>query len=124
MSIATVLAQVEIAIEPIITAAKELAATAVNYLKDVAISLPQKAVAFIKETPLGTAIMNLISAASTTTASGTEKMAGVIGAAQAAYDAFVANGGLTGLLTAGLSVLRQLAQSLYDDFAATFLKAA
>lgn len=125
MTIASIIAQVEVAIDPIIAEAKAIAAQvatgAFTYLKGVAITAAQKAVALIKETSLGTAIMNLISAASLTTGTGADKFAAVIAAAEAAYTAFVGAGGLSGLISAGLSVLRQVAQSLFDDFTAAFL---
>lgn len=110
-------------LETIITEAKALASSAADFLKDAAISTAQKAVALIKETSLGTAIANLISAASASDATGAEKFAAVLAAVEKAYAAFVDNGGLSGLISTGLSVLRQAIQSLYDDFAATFLGA-
>lgn len=114
---------VEIDIEPIIEEAKEKALTAVHFLLDVPISAAQKAVALIKETSLGTAILNLISAAHSSQASGQDKFSAVFKAATGAYEVFVGNGGLSGLIAAGLSVLRQVVQSIYDDFIAAFLPA-
>ncbi len=123
MSIANILAQIEIAVEPIIEEAKALAGKAIHFLADVPITLGQRAVAFIKETSLGTAIMNLISAASNHDVPGQDKFSAVLGAAQGAYKAFTDNGGLSGLIAAGISVLRELIESLVNDFKATFLSA-
>lgn len=124
MSIATIIAQVEVAVEPIIAAAKEWAGKAVDYLKDVAISAVQKAVALIKETPLGTAIANLVSAASlSTTTSGADKFSAVLAAVTDAYNAFVGNGGLSGLIASGVSVLRQTIQFVYDEMQQAFFSA-
>lgn len=89
-----------------------------TFLEGVAITAEQKAVALLKETTVGTAVANLISAASSASTAGTTKFAAVVAAGKALYDAFVDNGGLKGLLTSGVSVLRQLVQSLFDDFAA------
>lgn len=123
MSIANIIAAVEVAVEPIIAEAKIWATKAVDFLLDVPITLGQKAVALIKETSLGTAIMNLVSAASTASVPGQDKFAAVLSAAQHAYEAFVGNGGLSGLIAAGVSVLRELIESLVTDFKQTFLSA-
>lgn len=119
----SIIDDIEIAIEPIIEEAKEWGEKALDFLKDVPITAGQKAVALIKETSLGTAIMNLVSAASHTGLSGSEKFALVFDKAIAAYRAFADNGGLSGLIATGLSVLRQVIQSLVDDFKAAFLPA-
>lgn len=114
---------IEIAIEPIIEEAKEWAGKAVDFLLDVPITLGQKAVALIKETSLGTAIMNLISAASNHDIPGSDKFSAVLDAAKGAYEAFVGNGGIAGLIATGVSVLRELIESLVTDFKQTFLTA-
>ncbi|MDR7103008.1 hypothetical protein [Croceicoccus sp. BE223] len=116
----SIIDDIEIAIEPIIEEAKEWGEKALDFLKDVPITAGQKAVALIKETSLGTAIMNLISAASLKDVSGMDKFNAVFDGAVAAYRAFTENGGLNGLIASGMSVLRQLVQSLYDDFKAAF----
>lgn len=113
---------IEIDLDPIIAEAKRWAGTAIEFLKDVPITAAQRAVALVKETALGTAIANLISAASHGEGmTGAEKFNAVFEKAIAAYRAFTENGGLSGLIATGLSVLRQVIQSLYDDFAAAFL---
>lgn len=123
MSIHNILAQVEVQLEPIVEEAKEWAGKAVDFLKDVPITLAHRAVALLKETSLGVAVMNLISAASLHEAPGSDKFSAVISAAEGAYNAFTSHGGLSGLIAEGLSVLRQLVQSLYDDFRQAFLTA-
>lgn len=124
MSLSNILAEVEVAIEPIVEEAKQWAGKAIDFLKEVPITVAQKAVALVKETSLGTAIMNLISAASTVQAPGADKFGAVLSAAEHAYEAFVSNGGLSGLIATGLNILRQLVQSLYDDFRQAFLASA
>lgn len=116
----SILELAEAAIEPIIEELKEFAEDAFDYIVQLPISLTQKAVAIIKETSLGTAIINLISAASNSDASGTDKFSAVIKAASAAYDAFVANGGFKGLIELGVSVLRQAVQFIYDEMQQAF----
>lgn len=116
-----ILNDITIELDPIIDEAKELAETAIDILKNVPISAAQKAVALVKETSLGTAILNLISAASTSNASGLDKFSAVFDAAKDAYDAFIGAGALKGLIDIGLNILRQIIQSIYDDFAAAFL---
>lgn len=113
---------IDIDIEPIIEEAKAFAETAIDFLKDVPISAAQKAVALIKETSLGTAIANLISAAHSSNAPGVDKFNAVLNAATKAYEAFVGNGGLSGLIAVGLNVLRQVIQSVFDDFVAAFVR--
>lgn len=107
----------ELNVSTALEAVEKVVSGALDYLKDLAISAAQKAVAIIKETSLGTAIMNLISAASQTDGSGSDKFAAVLAAAQKAYQAFVDNGGLKGIFDSVVSVLRQVIQSLFDDFA-------
>lgn len=115
--------EIEIDLKPIIAEAKEWAGEAIDYLKNVPITAGQKAVALIKETSLGTAIANLVSAISHSELSGAEKFNAVFDKAIEAYRAFTDNGGLSGLIATGLSVLRQLIQSMYDDFRSAFLAA-
>lgn len=57
----SILEDIKIELDPIVAEAKALAGKAVDFLKDVAITAPQKAVAFIKETSFGTKIANLVS---------------------------------------------------------------
>jgi len=45
----------------------------------------------------------------------------IFDAAIDAYKAFVDNGALSGLISTALNVLRQVIQSIYDDFVAAFL---
>lgn len=118
----SILGTLEIAVEPIIAEAKVWEQKAVDFLKDIPITLTQKAVALLKQTSIGTAVANLISLASLSSAPGQDKFAAVLSAIEGAYNAFVSNGGLAGLIATGVSVLRQLVQSLFDDFAAAFLK--
>lgn len=120
MSLSSILADIEVAIDPIVEEAKVWAGKAIHFLADVPITLGQRAVALIKETSLGTAIMNLISAANTSSAPGGDKFAAVLSAVQHAYEAFVGNGGLSGLIAAGVSVLRELIESLVTDFKLAF----
>lgn len=119
----SILKNIDIDLDPIVADAKALAGRAVDFLADVPIMAVQKAVAFIKETSLGTAIANLISAASHVDdpgVSGIDKFNAVFDAARAAYDAFVENGALDGLIDLGTSVLRQTIQALYDHLKSTF----
>jgi len=53
--------------------------------------------------------------------SGAEKAMAIFDAAIDAYKAFVDNGALSGLISTALNVLRQVIQSIYDDFVAAFL---
>ncbi len=119
----SIIKDIVIELDPIIAEAKALASKAVDFLKDVPISAAQKAVAFVKETSLGTAIANLVSAASNSQANGADKFAAVVDAAWDAYEAFIGAGALKGLIDIGLNILRQVVQSIYDDFAAAFAKA-
>lgn len=98
--------------------AEKLLSEAGIVLKKIAVSITQEAVALVKETSLGTDIMNLISAAASTSYSGVRKFENVIAAAEKGYADFVSGGGLAGLELAGINILRQLVQSLYDDFVA------
>jgi hypothetical protein len=116
----SILNLIEIEIEPIVAEAKALAGKAVTFLATELKSLPLRAIAFIKETSLGTAIANLISAAEASGASGADKLTAVIAAAEKAYAAFVANGGLSGLVTAGASILRALVEVFVADFKTAF----
>lgn len=111
MTIATVLADIE-------DEAKIWETKAVTFLKGVAITETQKAVALLKQTSVGTAVANLVSSFQYSTLAGADKLTHVLAAADGVYTAFVAAGGLSGLLTVGVSVLRQLIQSVFDDFAA------
>lgn len=122
-------------IDEIVTEAKQIAAgayalakpfaeAALTYAKDAAGAALDNFVAFIKETSLGTALMNLISAASSSSASGYDKFAAVLMAGQNAWAAFVDNGGLTGVWAVFKSALTYVVQKLYENFAATFLKVA
>lgn len=117
MSVSSIIATVEA--EAIIWAEK-----AVHYLEGVAISAAQKAVALLKETSVGTAVMNLVSAYAASNIAGSVKFDSVVMAVEGIYAAFVNAGGLKGLLAVGVSVLRQLVQSLVDDFMTTFVKPA
>lgn len=122
----SILGDIKIELDPIIADAKALASKAVDYLKDVAISSAQKAVAFIKESELGTKIMNLISKASLVTdpdVKGADKFNAIVDIAMEAYKAFVGTGILKSIIDTGVNVLRQVIQSLYDDFVAAFAKA-
>lgn len=116
----TILDDIKIELDPIIADAKALASKAVDFLKDVPIMAVQKAVALIKETSLGTAIANLISAASHSDLSGSARFTAVVDKAFDAYTAFVENGGLKGLIALGVSVLRQTVQAIYDNMKASF----
>ena len=116
----SILNDIVIELDPIIEDAKALASKAVDFLKDVPIMAVQKAVALIKETSLGTAIANLISAASHSELSGMDKFNAVVSKAFDAYNAFVENGGLSGLIQLGVSVLRQTVQAIYDNMKASF----
>lgn len=122
-------------ITEIVTEAKQIAAgayalakpfveSAVQYAKDAASSALDNFISFVKETSLGTAIMNLISAASTQSASGYDKFAAVLLAGQNAWAAFVDNGGLAGVWSVFKSAFTYVVQKLYEAFAATFLKVA
>lgn len=104
--------------------AKPLVATAVDYVKEAASNALDDFVSFIKETSLGTAIMNLISAASSSTASGYDKFAAVLLAGENAWNAFVSNGGVSGIWSVFKSAFTYVVQRLYEGFAATFLKTA
>jgi hypothetical protein len=116
----SILSTIEIEVEPIVAEAKEWAGKAVDFLKDVPIMLEQKAIALIKETSLGTAILNLISAAEGTGAAGADKFGAVVAAAEAAYEAFVSNGGLKGLIATGVSILRALVEVFVANFKSVF----
>lgn len=121
------LEEIDIDVDAIIDEAKELASKAVDFLKDVAISAAQKAVALVKETALGTAILNLVSAAShidDKEMSGIEKFNAIFDRVIDAYRAFSDNGGFRGLISTGLNILRQVIQSIYDDFKNAFLQGA
>ena len=122
-------------IHTIVTEAKQIAAgayalakpfveSAIQYAKEAGSAALDNFISFIKETSLGTAIMNLISAASSSTASGYDKFAAVLLAAQNAWSAFIGNGGLSGVWSVFKSALTYVVQKLYENFAATFLKVA
>lgn len=83
----------------------------------------QKAVVILKQQDITTRALNLISAIASKSLTGTQKMTVVITDLESDYAAFVAAGGLKGLLAEGESVLRQFAQSVYDDFSADVAKA-
>ena len=106
------------AIDEIIAEAKSLAGSIVVYAKEMAGTALDMFVSYIKETKLGTAIMNLISAASSSSASGYDKFAAVISAAKDAWLAFVANGGVSGVWTQFTSALVSVVQALYQHFIA------
>jgi hypothetical protein len=118
MSLTTILADIHVAIDPIIAAAKEWAVKAANFLADVPIKAGQKAVALVKKTALGVAIMNLISAAESHGGTGLDKFNAVLAAGRKLYDTFVGHGGLTGLIAVGVDVFREVIESLVSDFRA------
>lgn len=103
-------------IDEIVAEAKALAPTFLTYAKEIADTLLGKFIAYVKETKLGAAIMNLISAANSSTASGYDKFAAVLGAAQAAWAAFVSAGGVTGVWAQFTSALVYVVQGLYESF--------
>lgn len=96
--------------------AKELAGSIVVYAKEMAGTALDMFVSYIKETKLGTAIMNLISAASSSDASGYAKFAAVITAAQEAWGVFVGAGGVSGVFAQFKSALVYVVQALYERF--------
>lgn len=98
--------------------AKSLSGSIVVYAKEIAGTALDMFVAYIKETKLGTAIMNLISAASSSSASGYDKFAAVITAAQEAWATFVGAGGVSGVWTQFTSALVSVVQALYQHFIA------
>lgn len=103
-------------IDEIVNEAKSLAGSIVVYAKEIAGTALDMFVAYIKETTLGTAIMNLISAASSSTASGYDKFAAVLAAAKDAWLAFVGAGGVSGVWAAFQSALVSVIQGLYERF--------
>ena len=105
-------------IEDIVTEAKELAGSIVVYAREMAGTALDMFISYIKETRIGTAIMNLISAASSSTASGYDKFAAVITAAKDAWAAFVGAGGVSGVWAAFASALVYVVQALYERFVA------
>lgn len=122
-----IIAEIKIEIDPVVAEAKALAGKAIDYLKDVPIMAVQKAVAFIKETSFGTKIANLVSLFTQEQfkhLTGAEKAIAIFEAAKDAYDVFMMNGALKGLIDFGVSVLRQTIQAIYDNFKATFLTKA
>lgn len=83
----------------------------------------QKAVIVLKQhETIVTRALNLISDLKDSTLSGSEKMDKVVADLEGDYDAFVQAGGFNGILESGISILRQFAESVYSDFAATLAK--
>ncbi|MBS7669317.1 hypothetical protein [Croceicoccus gelatinilyticus] len=103
-------------LDEIKTEAKELAGSIVVYAKEMAGTALDMFVSYVKETKLGTAIMNLISAASSSGESGYVKFAAVITAAKDAWAAFVGAGGVSGVFAQFTSALVYVVQGLYERF--------
>jgi hypothetical protein len=104
----------------------ELADDAVDFLKEAGHELKefivteaQKAVIFLKQNePLVTKALNLISLAASKSVSGADKMNGVIAAITDIAHTFIAEGGFSGLLAKGVDLVREFAQSVFNDFKA------
>jgi len=105
-------------IAKIVAEAKSLATSALAYAHQMAGTALDMFVAYIKETTLGTAILNLISAASASNASGYDKFAAVISAAKDAWYAFVAAGGVSGVWAQFTGALVYVVQGLVERFLA------
>lgn len=103
-------------IDEIVAEAKSIAGSALVYAKEMAGTALDMFVSYVKETKLGAAIMNLISAASSSNASGYDKFAAVISAAKDAWVAFVGAGGVSGIWAAFQSALVYVVQGLYERF--------
>lgn len=121
-TLAELLEPVKISIEDIINDAKEVAGEVLEKLKELPMTLIQKAVSLVKETSLGTAIYNLVSAAANSNESGEAKYAAVADKLYGAYQAFQENGGFKGLVAAGVSILRVLIEFAVAEFKNAFSK--
>ena len=121
-TLAELLEPVKISIEDIIHDAKEVAGEVLEKLKELPMTLIQKAVSLVKETSLGTAIYNLVSAAANSNESGEAKYAAVADKLYGAYQAFQENGGFKGLVAAGVSILRVLIEFAVAEFKNAFSK--
>ena len=104
----------------------ELADDAIELLKKAGhaivtfvVAEEQKAVVVLKQhDTIVTKAMNLISDLEDSSHDGTARMDKVIGDLSDDYDAFTTAGGFEGILESGVNVLRQFAQSVFDDFKA------
>ncbi len=91
-------------------------------LKEFVVTEAQKAVIFAKQNePLVTKTLNLISLMMSKSMTGTQKMSEVIASIQDIFATFMEEGGFTGLIKKGADLVRQFAQSVYDDFKAGLL---
>lgn len=88
-----------------------------------ALSEGQKLVAAAKETFVGTAVTNIISALESNTMSGAEKMETVVTAAIPLVEKLVASGGIGALVTSVEDFALEFCQSAYNDFKAAAEKA-
>jgi hypothetical protein len=93
-------------------------------IEQFVLSEGQKVVATLKETPLGTDAENLISALMNSAVSGSAKMASVVAALVPLTEDLVASGSISGLVNTVEDTVRELAQSIYNDFVAAAAKAA
>jgi hypothetical protein len=105
-------------LEAIVEEGRKLAGSVAAYAKEMAGTALDMFVSYIKETKLGTAIMNLISAAQSSSASGYDKFAAVISAAKDAWLAFVDAGGVSGIWSQFTGALVYVIQGLYERFKA------
>jgi len=105
-------------IDEIVAEAKDLAGSIVVYAKEIAGTALDMFISYIKETKLGAAIMNLISAAQASNESGYVKFAAVITAAKDAWLAFVGAGGVSGVWAQFTSALVYVVQGLFERFIA------
>lgn len=84
----------------------------------------QKIIVVAANTNFGTTVLNLISLESSKTATGAEKMAGVVQAGLSLGEQFLAGGGWTGIFASAEHFVQGVAQLVFTDFAAEMAKIA
>lgn len=83
----------------------------------------QKVVILLKQNePLVTKTLNLISDLMSSTMSGADKMNKVISDIMDMVQEVMAEGGFSGIIARALQIVRQFAQSVFDDFVAGLVK--
>jgi len=90
-----------------------------KFVETFVVTEAQKGVVLLKQQPIVTKALNLVSDLENSSLSGPDRLNKVINDLEGDYAAFVAAGGLAGLELQGVNLLRQFAQSVFDDFKTT-----
>ena len=119
MSISTFLKSIFHASAPTSTAVAAAPATTVAALKAFGSSEAAKVVAALKETSIGTAVANDVSALTSSTLTGEQKFEQVVASTTPMVLSYVTGGGIAALEADVIGITRSLVQTIYTDVADT-----